>query len=291
MIWNNESDSREASMRDRLREDRKREWLPRKSKRQKEDDTPCVIIGGSVHLYGAKAPYVKSGESIGGALEYRRSDDKVKCHECGKWMRAMGAHLTSAHGMTAREYKIKHGLRIKSALCGDRIRAEMSSNMSRLNDASGGTPLELDAELRWSATAALSMSGGRGRVTLERRNLVSTCPAQLIERLRSLSSDLGRTPRLSDIEDAGLTINTVKYGLSVSSLGEAMRLAGLKPNPSGVGCRYSPQIVIELGRKFIEQHGRMPVLSDAKRGLIPSPSTIRKHLSVDIHGYVDLLRS
>lgn len=41
---------------------------------------------------------------------------RVLCHECGRWMRSVGAHVGRAHEMTAREYKITHGLPLGTAL-------------------------------------------------------------------------------------------------------------------------------------------------------------------------------
>ena len=41
---------------------------------------------------------------------------QVMCHECGTWKKALGGHINSAHDMTAREYKIRHGLPLGIAL-------------------------------------------------------------------------------------------------------------------------------------------------------------------------------
>ena len=42
--------------------------------------------------------------------------DLVLCHECGGWYRSVGSHAARSHGMTARDYKITHGLPLRSPL-------------------------------------------------------------------------------------------------------------------------------------------------------------------------------
>lgn len=41
---------------------------------------------------------------------------RVLCHECGGWYRSVGSHVARTHDMTAREYKIRHGLPLRSQL-------------------------------------------------------------------------------------------------------------------------------------------------------------------------------
>lgn len=52
---------------------------------------------------------------------------RVLCHECGGWYRSVGSHVTRAHGITAREYKITHGLPLGTALVAPDL-SELHSN-------------------------------------------------------------------------------------------------------------------------------------------------------------------
>lgn len=36
--------------------------------------------------------------------------ERVQCHECGRWFRALASHLTRAHGLSSEEYRALHGL-------------------------------------------------------------------------------------------------------------------------------------------------------------------------------------
>jgi hypothetical protein len=40
-----------------------------------------VIICGQVFRYEDKSPFVPSGRSVNGALEYDKSGESIKCHE------------------------------------------------------------------------------------------------------------------------------------------------------------------------------------------------------------------
>jgi hypothetical protein len=53
-------------------------------------------------------------------------DDRIQCLECGRWLRALGGHLVT-HDMTAREYKISHGILMSRPLVGADTSARMSS--------------------------------------------------------------------------------------------------------------------------------------------------------------------
>lgn len=42
--------------------------------------------------------------------------DGLLCHECGLRARGLGVHVYKQHGMTAREYKVQHGLPVRKSL-------------------------------------------------------------------------------------------------------------------------------------------------------------------------------
>lgn len=75
-----------------------------------------VLIRGHVFTYAEKSPFVASGMSVLGALEYDEAADRLKCHECGMWVRGLGNHVRT-HGMKRREYNRKHGMSASRALC------------------------------------------------------------------------------------------------------------------------------------------------------------------------------
>lgn len=80
-----------------------------------------VLIRGHKFTYAEKSPFVRSGESLLGAIEYDEATDQTKCHECGEFFRGMGNHV-KAHGISRFEYNTKHGLRVRSPLSGLSVR-------------------------------------------------------------------------------------------------------------------------------------------------------------------------
>src|SRR4051812_44274200 len=75
-----------------------------------------VLIGGIVFPRAEKAPYVMSGHSVLGGLEYNEEKDRVKCHKCGNWFRRLGRHLSQVEGISSSQYKRDHGLRQSTTL-------------------------------------------------------------------------------------------------------------------------------------------------------------------------------
>ena len=179
-----------------------------------------VIIRGHVFTYEEKQPFVTSGKSVLGALEYNTAEDETKCHECGRWFSGLGWHVTKSHGMTTREYKKLHGLRESSALCGMRIRRSSADSAKKLMVPGKGI-LSLP-RLRAPRPKAKSQ---------EWHNENSRCNAQLLFRIQIVAATVGHTPTRADLLEHGICQTTLVR--SFGSLDKVMRLAGLESNHSG----------------------------------------------------------
>ena len=55
-------------------------------------------------------------------------DERVLCHECGSAYVSLGAHVSLAHGMSADEYRLAHGLPQRVALASPRLTRRMSES-------------------------------------------------------------------------------------------------------------------------------------------------------------------
>lgn len=237
---------------------------------------PKIIINGQVFFYRQKAPFVYSGHSILGALEYDSSEDKVKCHECGKWFHHVGSHLFPAHRMSAREYKSKHGLRFRSALIAEGVREKLllgvgAQSIERLL-ASVNHPLRNESVRRRTSERMLSNNPAKNGRTAEFLNESNQCHAQLLFRLNGLAHKLGRTPSLKDLRDAGISPSSLTNTFNVERVNQVMSLVGLIPNdgfPRTQKKIYTPEVLIELLRDFYSHHGRLPSGTDVRRGLVP----------------------
>lgn len=215
-----------------------------------------VIVAGNFFSWQDKAPYVRSGHSILGAVEYDERTDEVKCHACGKWCKSISEHVaaqkrhgSSLHG-SSREYRIRHGFRIAHSPLATpsvtRRRKETGSlsfgnlpspAMTRIQHAKGGS-------VRASVNRARYLVGSIAYP--EKANLTYTCKAQRIATLKRFAKDLGRTPtykELAAFEDNGrkplLPMSlTNLFGVSLSKI---LLQAGLTPRSQRIWYPRQPK--------------------------------------------------
>jgi ROS/MUCR transcriptional regulator protein len=90
------------------------------------------IASGEVFLYAEKMPYVASGYGDHGILRFNQSVGKLQCHECGDWFPSVAHHI-KVHGLSPGEYKLKHGLTLRTALENPQIVALKSERAKRNN--------------------------------------------------------------------------------------------------------------------------------------------------------------
>jgi ROS/MUCR transcriptional regulator protein len=228
---------------------------------------PKVIMRGRVYLYRQKAPFVHSGQSVLGAIEYDEAADRVKCHECGKWFQYLGAHIGPKHGMSAREYKLKHVLLMKTALLAERLRARMIEAALAIPRVYHGQRPPL----------LIGPRPARARMQMEQRNEAGRCPAQILKDVQTVADTIGRTPTAEDLANSPLKVHarSAMVALNVPNMGALMSLAGLakrkkQPNKHP---KYPPPILIEILRDFYVMHQRIPACSDHRRGILPDHKT------------------
>jgi hypothetical protein len=113
-----------------------------------------------------------------GELAHDRDENRVQCHLCGAWYRALApTHLASAHGLTADEYRDLVGLRPRHSLW---ARDLIEAHAARLR-------ARLAAEPRLRAAMAIGRAlARRGELQREARARLAERPVSL-ERQRQLS--------------------------------------------------------------------------------------------------------
>lgn len=173
-----------------------------------------VLIRGHVFTYAEKAPFVASGVSVLGALEYDEATDKTKCHECGAWFGGMGTHIR-AHGLKRAEYNQRHGLCRASALGGlgvrDKHRKAVSSRSTNA--------------LHSARSSARPRGSSR---SMEEANEKARCAAQLLYRLQILAAQKGHTPRKIDLMEAGFSVHSLRESIWEYGEGNDFSWAGTK---------------------------------------------------------------
>lgn len=190
--------------------------------------TRKVIIRGHVFDYAEKAPFVVSGQSVLGALEYDEEVDSIKCHECGGWVhRALGLHLRHTHGLPAHQYRELHGISTTTALITPSKKEERRVALKSSNNTFGSA--------KWLAKAnrvkATLLDTSRNKRTGETQNLSGRCAAQMLFRIQLIAAEYGHTPTAKECASHGLTFQTIKKHFG--GMGEAMEVAGLKPRNTG----------------------------------------------------------
>jgi hypothetical protein len=212
-----------------------------------------VIIRGHVFGYEEKAPFVASGCSVLGALEYDEDKGCVKCHECGEWFPCISwTHLKFKHKKTIRQYKERHGFNMGTALC-----TPMFSEMRKIGSS------KLGPEQRAHRTAVLIEAGrehkrvhgtnksNRG-LQLERSNIIGRCHSQMLWRIQVMAAELGRTPTSREIAARGFDelLVLTRFG----GYAKMFELAGLEKRP--------------YGKRITDDYGKLPEGFPSKKQLL-----------------------
>jgi len=179
-----------------------------------------VIVCGLVFPWEAKAPYVMSGNSVLGALEYNEKQDVVKCHECGEWFKELGVHAYRTHGIKAATYKTERGISFGSSLSAIGSRKLRAKNLKR-RGLVGKHPFKKGHKPL-----------GNGRFSPEVRNLHMACQAQLMSKARGLALEFGRTPTAEELRKAGMHHSVIRkqFGLN---LRDYLLSLGMDPRRQG----------------------------------------------------------
>jgi len=95
-----------------------------------------------------------------------RTDDAIRCLECGAWKAALGRHLPAAHGMTADAYRMRWGMRQRQPLT-----AGYLSDVRRDIAVATGGPDRLRALVPQVAPLAAAARVGRERREQEHQSV------------------------------------------------------------------------------------------------------------------------
>ena len=242
-----------------------------------------VIIRGKTFLYKQKAPFVQSGVSVQGALEYDQQEDRIRCHECGAWFEALGTHLRVVHGMTALAYKLAHGLGRGTGLINERLRGELVLRGKRVLACVEGGVGARAAQAREALRRQGYPHPARTQ-RLEERNEKGTCQAQLLAKIKRIAGACGHTPSRNELADRGVSHQSALHALNVRDMASVMEMAGLLPNKfgyipgraTGRPMLYSREGLLEMLRNFKAHSGRLPSFADCSLAL-PCAGTFYKH--------------
>lgn len=211
-----------------------------------------VIMLGQVFRWEEKAPFVESGKSVEGAVEYDLDTGKCKCHECGEWYSRLDIHTSrSPAHPSPREYKIARRLQLSRT-----IGLTRKNPHAKLHP--GMRPGALSREIIQRGVASRRAFPYRSH---EKRNEQGTCLAQIITHLQAKAAELGRTPRQEDIAPKILYSVANRFG----TFSRALAAAGLELNR----VYRSKESLIEILRDFYVLNQRLPGKKDWGTGRLP----------------------
>lgn len=198
-------------------------------------DNCKVLIRGHVFDYEEKAPFVPSGKSVFGALEYDNGADKVRCHECGAWFSAINdKHLGYKHKLDASEYRVKHGLNATTGLCTPSFSAKCKKGISERSSMDKEWAAQKTSRLLNANRDHRSLHGSnktnRGKQR-ERLNQVGRCEAQTCFKIQQLAKTIGRTPTRDELAEIGIYPSLLKR--SFGSYAAALESCELQPRKPG----------------------------------------------------------
>ena len=187
-----------------------------------------VLIHGHPFPIAEKAPFMQSGQSLLGAIEYDEALDQTKCHECGAWLNGLGNHIRAKHSINKAEYNRLHGLRPSSPISSLGTRAKHRVVAKQHGGPGRGVQSREAREAVKRSTIARTGKSVTPRV-VENHNLKARCTAQMLFRIQVLAATIGHTPTHQDIREC----DQLSLGAIESRFGgtdEAMIQAGLDPN-------------------------------------------------------------
>lgn len=185
-------------------------------------------------LHGYKDPLTKVVDGYGfiGTLAYNEEKTHVQCHKCGFFFKSLGHHLTKAHAMTTKEYKLRYSLMMSSSLASPAF-----SDTQRALAAEKFAPVAYDEKRREKQRAVLAKYQGHQvsrKRSLEYLNKLGRCPEQLLHKIQLLAEELGYTPTRREFigkygDNGDLNMIYITFG----RWSEACQTAGLVPNDKG----------------------------------------------------------
>lgn len=155
--------------------------------------------GGTV----TEVPEISVGYK-GVVLVDENNDGKVQCSECGKWFKMLGPHLNRDHKINTTEYKDKHGLSRRVALCSKQTSEKFSKNTEGIlqNSLWKKNPERMKKILLEVNKKAVE-ERKKTKDKIQTKNRYGLCDAQITSRLLIVRDMVGK-PNLREVTNRDL---------------------------------------------------------------------------------------
>lgn len=220
---------------------------------------------------------IEAGKGYGfyGVVAVSKDRNKVQSHLNGKLYPSINTSHVRRFGLkNLEEYKEKFGLAKETVLAGRETRNKLIENYFKRSKKDAKDRLS-----RISKSKIIETNKKRRgtKISLESHNKRGNCPDQLIQKIRDLKKEIGRTPSKKDFRNKwkGRFLGTIYE--TFGSWSKAVELAGFKPLDKEKEEKYNRSSLITYLQNFYQRFGRTPTKSDSADGYIPSIDTYRKY--------------
>lgn len=213
----------------------------------------------------------KSNFGYQGVLLRDIKEDKIQCHICGKWFKGLNRHILAAHKITTKEYKKEYSLPPNFPLIA-RSTSSKKSNAS-INNKNGLAAIKKYSNMKKARQCRTNMK--YYYTTEAYKNMHGLCDKQIESRYLIVADIVGNDPSKRDLEkyDSPLLWAMIDKYKSLNNFREAF---GFGRRNEKFTKRYTEDMKIAELRKFYNQSGRIPRVSDF-RIRIPSDKAILRH--------------
>lgn len=226
-----------------------------KNRKMKYSQSPSgyVFIGKYIPPFENNA----SGFGFKGVLMEDFKSGKIQCAECGEWFEQIHHFHLANHGITGSEYKKRYGLLQSTALKSKKLRLVHSKVMQNLRAK------YKQCNYKFERNNVYAGNRKDKPKALEHQNKYGVCDLQVLDRIKELAQELGKTPTLTQLSErygAGMMpLIHNRYGSYIKLLKEN----GITPNFSNFNPKYSREYFIEKF-KDVEPSHRLLTINEGR---------------------------
>jgi len=232
-----------------------------------------------IDIYKEPLKKVEGGFGYLGCILQSKDESKIQCHICGELHYNLALHIRK-HKISATEYKdrfqLMHKTKLISRVCRDEARMRFMKNFSFEERKA----MQAEGLKRLLANPHRTTQGKKE--TLEMKNKKGSCPDQIIEKIKSVATELGHTPAIAEFVASTDGEKYLRYiRRTFKTFHNALKIANLTPKeikPSKFTVwKYNPETLKEFLNIFSREENRIPRYSDLGTGILPHYTTYARH--------------
>lgn len=210
-----------------------------------------------------------------GVIALTKDRNLMQCHICGQLYASVALHIRK-HKINVDDYKDKFQLARGSSLIGEATREKYQQHaLSRIANSELHVPahiLKRNADIK---SGRIVQPATMKKLSLESRNKRGLCPDQVLDKIKSLSEELGHCPTVTEFKQKYGSRFLTPINFHFGGYNKACRKASLVPRQDIL--HYTKEQLIEKLVDFKEKFNRIPMTSDFDRGLLASARTYKNH--------------